>query len=414
MTSLEAWLADQSANRRSAGLERRLVARGPADDVVDLAGNDYLGLSQDPRVRSAAAEAAREWGAGATASRLVTGTLTVHDDLERELAAFTGRDRALVFSSGYLANLGAVTALADRDTLVISDAHVHASLVDACRLARAQVRVVGHNDTAAVAEALANREQPRALVVVESVYSVLGDTAPVSDLVDLCVSYDATLLIDEAHAIGVAGPGGRGLAATLPESAADGVVLTVTLSKSLGSQGGAVLGPAVVVDHLVNTARSFIFDTALAPTSAAAALEALCVLRTTPALPDRVLACAAELAASCGVPAPGGAVLSVPMPGPGAAVAAQEAAARRGVRIGAFRPPSVPDGVSRLRITAHAGLDEAAMARAVGVLRDVVTSAGGASVGAPSGANQSPRATGDDGSAPLAERSQARSTGETR
>lgn len=368
MSAHARWLATQAAEREASGLTRSLQPRGTAADMIDLAGNDYLRLARHPRVTKAAATAALEWGAGATASRLVTGTLSVHSDLERALAEFTGREAALVFSSGYLANLGAVAALADAGTLIVSDAHVHASLVDGCRLARGGVVVVPHNDVGAVAAALADRTQPRALVVVESVYSVLGDAAPLQELMAACASHDATLVVDEAHALGVAGPGGRGLSAGL---AAERLVVTLTLSKALGAQGGAVIGPAAVVEHLTNTARPFIFDTALSPAPTAAALEALAVLRGDPALVDDVRRCAAGLAAACGVDVPAGAVLSVPMPTPQAAVEAQSAAALRGVRVGAFRPPSVPDGVSRLRITAHAGLDDTVLSRIAAVLHDV-------------------------------------------
>jgi len=375
MTALDTWLAEQAATRQAAGLVRRLAPRGPAEGMLDLAGNDYLGLSGHPRVTAAAAEAASRWGAGATASRLVSGSLTLHEALERDLAAFTRRDDALAFSSGYLANLGVVTALADADTLIVSDAHVHASLVDACRLARGAVKVVPHSDVAAVESVLAARTQPRALVVVESIYSVLGDAAPLPELAAVCARHDATLLIDEAHGLGVAGPGGGGLAAELGHDLAERVVLTVTLSKALGAQGGAVLGPAAVVEHLVNTARPFIFDTALAPSSAAAAREALAVLRESPELADATRVCAASLAAATGVPAPAAAVLSVPLPSPAATLAAQAAAAERGVRLGAFRPPSVPDGVSRLRVTARADLDPPGLAHAADALRTVVHTA---------------------------------------
>ena len=263
-----------------AGLPRSLRVRG-ADGLLDLAGNDYLGLARDPRVVAAAAEAARTWGAGAGASRLVTGTLELHDRLERRLAAALGHQAALVLSTGYHANLAAVTALADADTLIVSDAHVHASLVDACRLARGEVRVVPHGDVGAVEAALAARTQPRALVVCESVYSVLGDAAPLTELAAVCAEHDATLLVDEAHGLGVAGAGGLGLVADAA-LAGPRVVVTLTLSKSLGSQGGAVLASRPVVDHLVNTARPFIFDTGLAPAAAGAAPAALEVLLAEP------------------------------------------------------------------------------------------------------------------------------------
>lgn len=368
-TSWSAWLAEQAAARRASGLERALRSRAADDATVDLAGNDYLGLARDPRVTAAAAEAARRWGAGAGASRLVTGTLDLHASLEGALADYLDQPAALVFSTGYHANLGLVAALADRDTLVVSDAHVHASLIDAVRLARAEVAVVPHNDVDAVRRALGAADGRRALVLVESVYSVLGDAAPLVDLAEACAAAGALLVVDEAHGLGVHGPG---LVHAAGLSWQPHVVVTVTLSKALGSQGGAVLGDPAVVEHLVNTSRPFIFDTALAPAATAGALAALEVLRAEPTLPGVVRNRMADLAAALGVEPSRGAVLSVPMPSPQAAVAAQSAAAAHGVRVGCFRPPSVPDGVSRLRVTVNAGLPDDAWTRAVEVLVAVV------------------------------------------
>ncbi|WP_246081838.1 8-amino-7-oxononanoate synthase [Nocardioides litoris] len=367
-----AWLAEQAAARESSGLVRALAHRGPDDPTLDLAGNDYLGLARDPRVVAGAVEAAERWGGGAAASRLVTGTLDLHGDLERELADYLGQPAALVFSTGYHANLGVVSALADRDTLVVSDAHVHASLIDAVRLSRAQVAVVDHDDVDAVRRALASagsRGCTRAMVLVESVYSVLGDAASLVELAAVCEEAGALLVVDEAHGLGVWGPG---LVATAGLAGAPHVLVTATLSKSLGSQGGAVLGPQAVVDHLVNRARPFIFDTGLAPAATGAALAALRVLRSSPDLPLLVQARMRDLAAALGVEPSVGAVLSVPMPSPTIALAAQAAALDQGVRVGCFRPPSVPDGVSRLRVTVSAGLPDDAWTRAVDVLVAVV------------------------------------------
>jgi 8-amino-7-oxononanoate synthase len=351
----QTWLEEATTARQAAGLTRRLRPRGPDDRVIDLAGNDYLGLSGHPDVRRAAAEAAMLWGGGAGASRLVTGTLTLHGELEEELADWLGQPGALTFSTGYHANLSIVGALADRTAHVISDAHIHASLIDAVRLSRAQLTVVPHNDVAAVQAALDARPGVRTLVLAESVYSVLGDEAPLVELAEVCAAYGALLVVDEAHGVGVHGPGlvhRYGLAGR-PE-----VLVTATLSKSLGSQGGAVLGPRAVLDHLVNTARPFIFDTGLAPASAAAALAAARIARARPDLADTIRARVTELARTLGVPAPAGAVLSVPMPSPEAAVSAQAALLSEGVRVGCFRPPSVPDGISRLRVTAGAGVTD--------------------------------------------------------
>ncbi|MCX6401678.1 MAG: 8-amino-7-oxononanoate synthase [Propionibacteriales bacterium] len=367
MTRWSDWLDAEAARREAAGLTRRLRAREADDATIDLAGNDYLGLARDPAVRRAAADAALTWGSGASASRLVTGTFALHAELEDELAEHLGQPAALVFSTGYHANLAVVSALADRTTRVISDAHIHASLVDAVRLSRAQLDVVPHSDVEAVRRGLvaAHAADERAMVLVESVYSVLGDAAPLVELADLCEKYDALLVVDEAHGVGVHGPG---LVATLGLAGLPHVVVTATLSKALGSQGGAVLGSVALREHLVNRARPFIFDTGLAPASTAGALAALREMRARPELATTVRSRVDALADALGVVAPAGAVLSVPMSSPQAAVAAQAAALQAGLRVGCFRPPSVPDGISRLRITASAGIPEDDWARAVALL----------------------------------------------
>src|ERR1700745_4179843 len=177
-SSFPPWLAAQAADRADRGLSRRLV-HSDSEPLLDLAGNDYLGLARYPRVVAGAVAAVRSYGAGAGASRRVSGTLSIHTELEQEMAAFTGFPSALAFSTGYHANLSVVCALADSDTLIVSDAHIHASMIDACRLARATVTVTPHNDVAAVARALAGRSQRRALVLPETIYSVLGRAAPV-------------------------------------------------------------------------------------------------------------------------------------------------------------------------------------------------------------------------------------------
>jgi 8-amino-7-oxononanoate synthase len=342
------------------------------DPVIDLASNDYLGLSRDPRVLDGAVHATRTWGAGSTGSRLITGTTELHAQLEEELAAFCGAAAALVFSSGYTANLGALTALSGPDALVVSDAASHASLVDACRLSRARIQVTPRADVAAVAEALATRSEQRALVVTDSVVSVDGGLAPLRQLHAVCRQHGAVLLADEAHGLGVCGPGGRGVVAGLGLAGEPDVVITMSLSKSLGSQGGAVLGTRLLIDHLVNTARSFIFDTGLAPPSAGAALAALRVLRSEPVLPARVRAAAAALAAAAGVAPPTTAVVSVVLGEPQRAVDAAARCLRRGVRVGCLRPPSVPAGTCRLRLTAHAALTDSDLARVAQALPEVL------------------------------------------
>ena len=369
------WLADQRSARDQAGLQRTLRARAAADRLVDLAGNDYLGLSTHPEVVAGASAAAETWGAGAGASRLVTGTTRLHVELEEALAAFTGQPAALVLSTGYHANLSIVTALADKDTLIISDQHVHASLIDGVRLSRGQVLVTPHGDLEAVEAALGSRRERRALVLVESIYSVFGDAAPLAELAEACARHDALLVVDEAHGLGVRGDAdarGRGLVHELGLAAHPNVVVTCTLSKSLGSQGGAVLGPPGMVDQLVNRARPFIFDTGLAPPAAGAALAALALIEREPERVETGRSRAVQLAGALGIDQPDGWVMSVPMPSPQVALAAQAAAREHGIAVGCFRPPSVPDGISRLRMTINAGVPEGDWKLAVDVLSDVV------------------------------------------
>jgi 8-amino-7-oxononanoate synthase len=361
-----AWLADAAAQREAAGLRRVLRPRAPQDGLLDLASNDYLGLARHPDVVGAAVRALHDYGAGSTGSRLVTGSTLLHDDLERALAGHVGAAEALVFSSGYLANLGAVAALTGAGSLVVSDAGNHASIVDACRLSRARVALVPHGDVAAVEAALASRQEERALVVTDAVFSVDGDVAPLAALHDACRRHGAVLLVDEAHGIGVVGPLGAGAAAEAGLAGEPDVVLTLTLSKSLGSQGGAVLGPAGLRDHLVDTARAFVFDTGLAPASAAAALAALGLVdaQRVGALRRTTVA----LATALSVPVPAGAVVRVPVGDPHRAVAAQADCLEQGVRVGCFRPPSVPEGGSCLRLTARADLSPADVERAAAVV----------------------------------------------
>jgi 8-amino-7-oxononanoate synthase len=366
------WLAEQDRVRRAAGLRRELRPR-PADSaLLDLAGNDYLGMSRHPEVTRAGADACLRWGAGATGSRLVTGSTALHAELEAELADFTGFEAALVLASGYAANLAAVTALTGPGTLLVSDASNHASLIDGCRLSRATTEVVRHADPEAVRKAL-DGHQGRAVVVSDSVFSVDGDAAPLPALAAACRQYGAALLVDDAHGLGVLGEQGRGAAHAAGLAGAPDVVCTATLSKSLGAQGGVVLGPAAVIEHLVNAARSFIFDTGLAPAAAGAALGALRLLRREPERPGRARAVARDFhrrltAAGLDATAPDACVVSVRAPSPEAAFDWAAACRAEGLAVGCFRPPSVPDGVSRLRLTARCDLTDAQVEQAVGVI----------------------------------------------
>lgn len=371
-TSALDWLDGYAADRAEVGLRRVLTPRRPDEPGIDLASNDYLGLSGNPRVLDAAADALRTWGAGATGSRLVTGTTELHEAFERNLADFMGAEAALCFSSGYLANLGVVTALAGRGVLVVSDGGSHASLVDACRLSRARIVVTPRGDVAAVREALAARTESRALVLTDSVYSADGALAPVADLYEAARSAGAVLVVDEAHGLGVRGAGGRGLVHEVGLPGAPDLVLTATMSKALGSQGGVVLGPERVRAHLIDAARAFIFDTGLAPAAVAAADAALAELRDRPELAGQVLDRARTVAEGVGAPEPTSAVVSLVLGDPERAVAARDACAAAGVRVGCFRPPSVPEGTSRLRITVRADLTDGDVARAVEVIRRAV------------------------------------------
>jgi 8-amino-7-oxononanoate synthase len=373
VTSAFDWLDTHAAERRRAGLSRTLRPRMADSDVLDLAGNDYLGLARDKRVTGAAAAAALRWGAGSTGSRLVTGTTEAHLELEHELAAFCGTQAALVFSSGFTANLGAVTALSGKGSAIVTDAYLHASLIDGCRLSRADVAVVGHADPDAVAHALRTRRTERAIVVTDSVFSVDGDLAPLRELSAACRAHSAALVVDDAHGLGVLGAGGRGAVADAGLIGEPDVVTTVTLSKALGAQGGAVLGPRRVIKHLIDSARSFIFDTGLAPASVAAALTALSVLKEEPHRVERVREVATTLAtelraAGLTVTDPAAAVVSVLAPSPEAAVRWADDCRAAGIWVGCFRPPSVPDKISRLRLTARADLTDTDLTRAIEVI----------------------------------------------
>lgn len=374
------WLADQARQRSAGGLHRELMPRGDDDDLTDLAGNDYLGLARHPEVLAAAGAALKAFGLGATSSRLVRGSTTVHAELEAALASHLGCEAALVYSSGYLANAGALPAMARPGTLIVADAHNHASLVDGCRLARrprddVDLAVVAHADPAAVEAALAAGAGRPAVVVTESVFSVYGDLAPLARLHAVGRRHGALLLVDDAHGLGLLGRGGAGAVAAAGISGRPDVVVTATLSKALGAAGGVVAGSAAFIGHLVETGRTFIYDTALPPAVAAGALAALRLVRGAFGHAARAelahrsaTVCRRLRAAGFGVATPAGGVISVAAPGPAAALAWASACRARGVAVGCFRPPSTPDGSSRLRIALNAGVAPADFDRAVDVI----------------------------------------------
>ncbi|GAB3162945.1 8-amino-7-oxononanoate synthase [Myceligenerans halotolerans] len=375
------WIGGETDRRRRAGLLREIHPRAAGDRALDLASNDYLSLARHPEVTGAAADAARTWGAGATGSRLVTGSTALHAELEAELADFCGAEAALVLASGYAANLGACAALAPRGSLLVSDAGNHASVIDGCRLAGGEVRVAAHASPADVAAQLAERtsgEEPAApgdarpaLVVTDGVFSVDGDVAPLRELARVCRAAGAGLLVDDAHGLGVVGDGGRGSVHDAGLAGAPGVVTTLTLSKALGSQGGAILGPAPVIEYLVSAARTFMFDTGLAPAATAAALAALAGLRREPERAERCRAAAADLsdrlrAAGLDATRPAAAVVSVPAPTAADAVAWAARCRAAGIGVHCFRPPSVP--WPRLRLTARSTLTRDEIARAAATI----------------------------------------------
>ena len=370
------WLDDlrmRADQRERAGLHRALRPRTAGDGVTDLAGNDYLGLSRHPAVLAAAAAALSEYGLGATGSRLVRGSTDLHAELEAGLAGLLGAGSALVYSSGFLANVGAVRALAGPGTLLVSDRHNHASIVDGCRGSGAEVVVAPHADIAAVEAALAGRGDRPALVVTESVFSVDGDLAPLPALHEACRRYGAVLLVDDAHAVGVLGPRGAGGVAAAGLSGQPDVVVTATLSKAFGAAGGVVAAPAELIAHLVDTGRTFIYDTALPPAVAAGALAALRIIVEADELRDEL----AERAAMVGkrlvdfeVTEPAAGVVSVTAPGPQEAVAWAAACRERGVAVGCFRPPSTPDRRSRLRLTISMGVPREAFEAALDVIAE--------------------------------------------
>ena len=328
-------------------------------ELLNLTSNNYLGLAGDGRVVEGAVEAARAYGASVSASRLLCGSTPLHEELEGRLAALKGREAALLYSSGYLANLGALTALARPGDAIFSDALNHASIIDGCRLSGAETHVYRHRDADHLAELLRATPARRRLIVSETVFSMDGDVAPLPALAELASAHDAVLVLDEAHTTGVLGPNGEGALArsglnTDAGVDADGVVVVGTLSKALASAGGFVAASATVIDYLVNRSRPFIFNTALPPASVGAALAALDVVAAEPERRARLDALAARLREgleAAGHPPSGSETAIVPLLlGPADAALAVERRLREAdVLARAIRPPTVPEGTARIR-----------------------------------------------------------------
>jgi glycine C-acetyltransferase/8-amino-7-oxononanoate synthase len=327
-------------------------------EVLLLCSNNYLGLADHPRVRQAAADAAERFGAGAGASRLISGSMEPHRRLEERLAAFTGYQAALLFGSGYLANLGTIAALARRGEVVFSDELNHASIIDGCRISRAERFVYRHADLEHLVWGLRKAEGRGALIVTDAVFSMDGDVAPVAGLLDVARRYGCRLMVDEAHATGALGPGGRGAVA---EAGLTGEVdlIVGTLGKTLGSYGAYVCGAPEVVDLLINVARPFVFSTALPPPVVGAALAALRLLEDQPGMVEHLRrngAILRDALAAEGLDVGGSRTQIIPVVvgEAGTAVELCEQALERRVFAQAIRPPTVPEGSSRLRLSAMA------------------------------------------------------------
>jgi 8-amino-7-oxononanoate synthase len=345
--------------------------------LKNFAANDYLDLARDPRVIAAARRALDESGAGAGASALVCGRTPWHEALEERLARFEEQPAALLFPSGYAANVGTICALVQANDVVFSDRLNHASLVDGCRLSGAKIRIYRHDELDTLERALGNETGPgRRLIVTDGVFSMDGDLAPLPDLCDLAEREGAMLLVDEAHGTGVFGAGGRGAAEQLGAEARV-TVRVGTLSKGIGSLGGFVVGSEPLINWLWNRARTQIFSTALPPSACAAAIAALEIIEAEPERRRHLLATAAGFRgalAEAGVATPAdsiGPIVPVVLQSPERAVEIADRLRQRGFLVGAIRPPSVPPGTSRLRISlssAHTREEVCDLARVLGEL----------------------------------------------
>jgi glycine C-acetyltransferase/8-amino-7-oxononanoate synthase len=374
---------------RAMGLHRRMrLVSGPqgphvlldGKPVLLLCSNNYLGLADHPRVREAAADAAMRWGVGAGASRLVSGTMTIHRRLEERLAAFMRREAALLFGSGFLANAGVIAALARPGDVVFSDALNHASIIDGCRLSRAEVCVYGHGDVEHLEWGIQRADGRGALIVTDSVFSMDGDVAPLEEIVELAADYGLRTLVDEAHATGALGPGGRGVLADVGlEDQVD--VIVGTLGKSLGSYGAFVACDRVMCNYLVNAVRTFVFSTAPPPPAVAGALAALDLLEDRPRRVARLAGNALALREALAgegfdVDLVGTHIVPLVVGDPELAVRVCEAALAEGVFAQAIRPPTVPAGTSRLRLAVMASHRDDELRRAARKLGRAARAAG--------------------------------------
>jgi len=339
-----------------------LVMDGKA--YLSFCSNDYLGLANHPQLIAALQQGAQQWGVGAGAAHLVSGHFGPHHQLERELAAFVGKPAALLFSTGYMANLGVVQALLSKGDTVFADRLNHASLNDAMLLSRAEVRRYRHNDMAQLAQLLKKASSGRKLVITDAVFSMDGDPAPLPELLALCEQHDAWLLVDDAHGFGVLGGQGRGSLAHYG-IASPRIIYMATLGKAAGVCGAFVATEQVVIDMLVNHARSYIYTTATPPALACAVLESLKLIERGDALREHLRKLIAQLRNGlAGLPwklMPSDTAIQPLLIGDNqAALALSEGLRECGIWVAAIRPPTVPQGTARLRITlsaAHSGSD---------------------------------------------------------
>jgi 8-amino-7-oxononanoate synthase len=357
--ALKAALAD--LGQRSL-LRRRRVGVPPA--LANFCGNDYLGLKDHPEVLRAFTEAASRYGVGSGASHLVTGHGPEHEALEVELAAFTGRDRALVFSTGYMANMGVIGALADQNAVLVSDKLNHASLIDGCRLSGADLKRYRHGDFAQAAELLSAATGASRLVITDGVFSMDGDLAPLPQLAAAAREHRAWLMIDDAHGLGVVGRTGRGCCEHFGLGAADVPVLVGTFGKAFGTFGAFVAGDEDLIEFLLQKSRTYIYTTALPPAVAAATRAALRVSERESWRREKVVALARRFrdrAASAGLDvgiAAASAIVPVIVGEAAQALAVSRQLETQGFLVAAIRPPTVPAGTARLRVTFTAAQEE--------------------------------------------------------
>ena len=352
-TGLDAAVRAELDQLERQNLRRELPGDAPG---LDLLSNDYLGLADDPRLIEAGNAALERYPAGGRASRLLCGGSAPHRDAERLAAEWQGTEAALLFATGYQANLGLIGALANRETVLFSDSLNHASLIDGARLSRARVERFPHADLGALERQLrANASAARRLILVEAVYSMDGDASPLAELAELAAAHDAWLLVDEAHSAGVLGPDGAGLSAGLEPALRERVALRlVTGGKALGAGGALACGSAVLIELLFNRARSFVFTTAVPPVVAAMLQRGIEIASSSPELRAACRTNARTLASAIGAPEPAAAVVPAVF---GAARPALEAAAQlqaEGFSVRAVRPPTVPENTARLRLIARA------------------------------------------------------------